>query len=169
MGLLCSLTFCLGDGASFKSAERLEIQFEGMSLPISIEELADWSRSGGQYRSEIASWLNLLDSESRADLVKLLKAPLLKDRSMARQILRSWVGRQLLDEVSDLVRLDDDRTGKRVFSTLESLLNTQPQVTTLDLLEELPAASIHLDLDALLQLATRWRNELKTQQELVLK
>ncbi len=151
-----------------KGAERLEVQFEDMSIAISIKELAAWGRSKGSYSSELSSWLNLLEVESRAGLVKLLQAPLLKDRSMARQMLRSWVGIQLLDEISDLVRLDEDSSGNLVINTLESLLENQSQVTTLDLLEALPAKSIRLDLDALLELASRWRIELQNQQQLLL-
>ncbi len=158
----------LNGGGVFRAAEKLEVQFEGMSIPISIRELWEWSNSKSYLGSELASWLNLLDPQSRDDLVRLLNAPLLKDRSMARQMLRSWVGRQLLDEVSDLIRLDEDRSGLKVLTTLEILLDRQPQVTTLDLLKALPAGSIHLDLDALLGLAGRWRYELEKQQQLVL-
>ncbi|WP_320668074.1 alpha/beta hydrolase [Prochlorococcus sp. MIT 1307] len=139
---------------------------DGISIPNSIRELSEWAQNGGQ-DTDLSSWLNLLDLESQAGLAKILKAPLIKNKSMARQILRSWVGRQLLDELSDLVRLDDDRSGKRVFNTLESLLESQPQVTTIDLLEALPGKNIYLDLDAFLQAANRWRNELKSQQKLV--
>ena len=164
------------------SAERLEVQFEDMSIPIPIKDLVDWVDGmsipnsikelsewalDGDRDTDLSSWLNLLDLESRAGLVKILKAPLIKNRSMARQILRSWVGRQLLDEFSDLVRLDDDKSGSKVFNTLEKLLENQPQVTTLDLLLALPGQSIHLDLDAFLQVANRWRNELNKQQQLV--
>ena len=41
---------------------------------------------------------------------------------MGRQILQSWVGRQLLDQLSDLILLDDDSSGERVLITLELLL-----------------------------------------------
>ncbi len=184
LGLFSSLIFSLWPGLPLKAAESIEVQFEDMSIPISVKELAgwvegmsipnsikelsEWARDGEKDYSEISAWLNLLDLESRAGLVKILKAPLIKDRSMARQMLRSWVGRQLLDEVSDLVRLDDDRSGRRTFDTLEELLEKQQEVSALDLLEALPAEKIYLDLDALLELASRWRDELKTQQKLVM-
>jgi len=171
------------EGLPVKAAEKLEVQFEDMSLPIpindlsdwvegmsipnSIRELSEWAQNEGP-ETELSSWLNLLDLESRAELAKLLKAPLIKDRSMAREILKSWFGRQLLDEVSDLVRLDDDSTGAIVFDTLERLLENQPEVTTIDLLEKLPGKSIYLDLDAFLQVANRWRAELSNQKQLAL-
>ncbi len=183
IGLLTSLICSCFQVAPLKAAERLELQFEDMSIPIpvkdlvdwvdgmsipnSIRELSEWALDGGR-DSDLSSWLNLLDLESRAGLAKILKAPLIKNRSMSRQILRSWVGRQLLDEVSDLIRLDDDKSGNKVFNTLEVLLENQPQVTTMDLLLALPGESLHLDLDAFLELANRWRTELKNQQQLVL-
>ena len=52
-------------------------------------------------------------------------------------------------------------------STLELLLSTQKEVTTLNLLKELPAGNIQLDLDELLHVASGWRNEIKNQQKLV--
>ncbi len=169
IGLLGSLMFVLSNAFSLKAAERLEVQFEDMSIPISIKELVEWGNKRKSYSSELSSWLNLLDQNSQEGLMKLLKAPLLKDRSMARQMLRSWVGRQLLDEVSDLFRVDEDRSGKKVFATLEFLLESQPHVDTLDLLESLPGEVIQLDLDGLLRLASQWRDELKNQQNLLVK
>ncbi len=150
-----------------KAADQLEVQLDGMLIPISIKELSDLGRSKKDFSSELNEWLDLLDSESRADLVRLLHAPLLKDRSMARQMLRSWAGRQLLDELSDLIRVDEDMSGATVFNTMEWLLESQPQLTTLDLLEALPVKRIQLDLDGLLQLATRWRFQLLQQQKLL--
>ena len=183
IGLATSLICNLYGFSSFKAAERLEVQFEDMSIPIpvdelvnwvdgmsipnSIRELSEWAVDGGR-NSDLSSWLNLLDLESRAGLAKILKAPLIKNRSLAREILKSWVGRQLLDEVSDLVRLDDDKSGNQVFNTLESLLEDHPQVTTMDLLLALPGESLHVDLDAFLQIANRWRTELENQQQLVI-
>ncbi len=160
--------FGLPSGLPCEAAQKLEVQFEGMSIPIEIKELLEWSRTRDNYGSELFSWLRLLDSQSRDGLLRLLNAPLLKDQSMGRQMLRSWVGRQLLDEVSDLIRLDNDSSGEKVIEKFESLLESQPEVSTLDLLEALPAKSIYLDLDALLKLASRWRAELKIQEELVI-
>ncbi len=166
-----------------KTAQQIEVEFEDMSIPISVKELSEWvegisipnslrelSEWAREARrdSELEIWLNLLDLESRAGLAKILKAPLIKDRSMARQIIRSWVGRQILDEVSDLIRMDEDKSGEKVFNTLERLLDIQPQVTTLDLLEALPARSIKLDLDAFLDVANRWKIELDRQKQFVL-
>ena len=151
-----------------RAAERLVVEFEGMSLPIFIKDLGEWGEFNDRSRSELSDWLSLLDVQSKDGLDKLLRAPLLKDRSMLRQLLKSWVGRQLTDELSDLIRLDDDRSGLKVLTTLEKLLEVQPQVTTIDLLEALPAKSIYLDLDALLQRVERWRIALEGQQELIL-
>ena len=74
------------------SAERLEVQFEDMSIPIPIKDLVDWVDGmsipnsikelsewalDGDRDTDLSSWLNLLDLESRAELVKILKAPLI--------------------------------------------------------------------------------------------
>ena len=106
-----------------QAAERFEIHFDGMSIPISVKELIDWSNGAEGKNSELANWLNLLGFKGRKGLAKFLNTPLVRDKSMARQILRSWSGRKLLDEVSDLILMDDDSSGERVLDTLEKLLN----------------------------------------------
>ena len=156
IGLLSSLICALSTCLQVKSAERLEVKFEGMSIPIPISELADWAQKKRYETKELKVWLNLIDKKSRKGVIKLLKAPLLKDRSMARQLLRSWSGQKLLDELSDFIRLDDDRSGKKVFSTFEELLNNQTQVSTLDLIQALPASTISIDFDGLLSLFTKF-------------
>ena len=131
---------------NLQAAERFEIHFDGMSIPISINELIDWSNGEEQAKSELASWLNLLGLEDRKGLTKFLNTPLVRDKSMARQILRSWSGRKLLDEVSDLILMDEDSSGESVLDTLEKLLNEKDEVTTFDLLNSLLqflATSIH--------------------------
>ena len=150
-----------------RTATELVVRFDGMDLPFSIADLGGWLNEEERGASELGTWLNLLDEDSRQGVVDLLKAPLINDRSMARQILNSWAGRRLLDQVSDLVLVDDDATGQTVQATLELLLDERAQVTTLDLLQALPAKRVRLDLDALLPVASSWRRQLQRQQDLV--
>ena len=150
-----------------QAAERFEIHFDGMSIPISIKELIDWSNGAEEKNSELASWLNLLGFRERKGLAKFLSTPLVRDKSMARQILRSWSGRKLLDEVSDLILMDEDSSGESVLDTLETLLNEKDEVTTLDLLNSLSVKAIHIDLDGWIEVANNWRSELHKQQKLI--
>ncbi len=138
-----------------------------MSIPISIKELIEWSNGKEQANSELASWLNLLGFQDRSGLTKFLNTPLVRDKSMARQILRSWSGRKLLDEVSDLILMDEDSSGESVLYTLENLLNEKDEVTTFDLLNSLSVKAIHIDLDGWIEVANNWRSELKKQQRLI--
>lgn len=150
-----------------RTATELVVRFDGMDLPLSINDLGGWLLNEGRGSSELGIWLSLLEEDSRQGVIDLLKAPLINDRSMARQILNSWAGRRLLDQVSDLVLVDDDATGQAVQATLESLLDKRAQVSTLDLLQALPAKRVRLDLDALLPVASSWRRQLQRQQSLV--
>ena len=59
-----------------QAAERFEIHFDGMSIPISIKELIDWSYGEEEENSELASWLNLLGFKERQGLAKFLNTPL---------------------------------------------------------------------------------------------
>ncbi|WP_269622745.1 alpha/beta hydrolase [Prochlorococcus marinus] len=165
-------------GVQLKAAERVEFHFEGMTIPIPIDELNLWKDDindknvdellVGSEDNDLFFWLNLLGFESREALSNFLETPLIKDKSMARQLMRSWAGKKLLDEISDLVTLDQDRTGTKVFNTLENLLENQEQVSLIDLLKELPAEVIHFDLDGWVEVISTWRDELKKQQKLLL-
>ena len=167
VGLISSL---LLHGLSLRpvqAARELGVRLDGMELPFPVNDLGGWLRNNGTSFSELGIWLNLLEEESRQGVIELLQAPLINDRSMARQMLNSWAGRRLLDQVGDLVLVDGDVTGRKVQETLESLLNERAQVSTIDLLEALPAERVHLDLDALLTVAGSWRRQLQRQQALV--
>ncbi|WP_320674790.1 alpha/beta hydrolase [Prochlorococcus sp. MIT 1341] len=163
--LFSSLLLSWAPISKLEAADQLEVVIDGTVIPVSIKELTEWGRLK-KNNSELANWLNLLEPENREGLIKILKAPLLKELSMGRQMLRSWAGQQLLDEVSDLLLVDMDSSGSKLFETLERLLERQTEVSTLDLLEALPAVNIRLDLDALFQIANRWRLQLKSQQRL---
>ena len=166
-GLMSSLLLWAASPRLAQAASELEVRLDGMALPISIDDLSAWVRSGGERSSELGVWFNLLEEQSRSGVIDLLQAPLINDSSMARQILNSWAGRQLLDQVGDLVQVDDETTGLTVQTTLEQLLEQRPEVTTLELLEALPAKKVRLDLDALLEVAASWRLQLERQQLLV--
>ena len=167
IGFTFSLVVALVSPCPLRAAEQLEVQFDGVVIPVAIKDLVTWGRSGGVSDAELSMWLDLLEPASRQGMLELLRAPLITDRSMARQMLNSWAGRRLLDEVADLVRVDDDTVGVTVLSTVERLLQEKPQVTSLDLLEALPAERVLLDLDGLVQVAAHWREQLQRQQALV--
>lgn len=167
MGLAASLLVAASPVRPLRAAEQLQVQLDGMVISLQIHDLVAWGRSGGVSNSELGIWLNLLEPDSREGVLELLRAPLVNDRSMARQLLGSWAGRRLLDEVADIVRVDDDGSGDILLNTLESLLNRQEQVSSLDLLDALPASHVRLDLDALVRAAGHWRHQLQRQQQLV--
>ena len=165
--LVVSLLAPLVGLVPLKAAEQLEVSFDGVVIPVQISDLVDWARADGDANTELGIWLELMEPTSRQGMLELLKAPLITDRSMARQMLNSWAGRRLLDEIADLVQVDDDTVGVTVLNTLERLLNRQPQVSSLDLLEALPAKRVRLDLDGLVDAADHWRQQLEQQQALV--
>ena len=147
----------------FHAAERIEFHFEDMTIPIEIDQLIFWNQKLNQDMQnyqidqiedkeviELGFWLNILGFESRSALSGFLSNPLFKDRSMERQLLRSWSGRKLLDEISDLAVVDKDKTGIMIFNTLENLLDNHNQVSLLDIMKALPSNVIHFNLDRIL-------------------
>ena len=169
MGLLSSLLLYQVSSWPLRAADRLEVSIEGVVLPVEVDDLRAWVTSKGRVRTELGSWMQLLDEESRTGLMQLLQAPVLTRSSFGEQVLRSWSAGSLLDAIGDVVRLmDGDRINSDVvLMTLEQLLKKRSQVSTLDLLEALPGQELRLDLDALVLAASRWRLQLKRHQALM--
>ena len=174
MGLMGSLLLSACPSWPVGSTERVEVQIDGVVLPVSVAELGAFVRSptadpAQLSRSELSTWMGLLAPDSRQGLIRLLKAPILSRRSLGRQLLSSWGAGPLLDALGELIRVEDGKRINRslVLSTLEQLLERQETVSTLDVLEALPTQQLRLDLDALVAAANRWRLELERHQTLM--
>ena len=162
---LASLLLPLALSRPAAAAQQLLLQLDGLQLPIDLAQLAAWSRDPQRSQGDLAVWLGLLDPASREGLMRLLTAPLLRDRSFGQQLLTSWSGSQMLQEVGELLTGDGGRTtAALLLETLQALLQRQEQVTTLELLQALPGERLTLQLDGLLQLAEQWRRQLLWQQ-----
>ena len=148
-----------------RAAEELVLQLDGLALPIDLVALESWSRQPEQAGNGLQTWLTLLDSQSRRDLVRLLQAPLLRDRSFGLQLLNSWTGEQMLKEAGSLLTTGPAgrSTAPLLLSSLRQLLERQSSVSALELLRALPVASVTLRLDGALQLAEQWRSQLQRQ------
>jgi predicted dienelactone hydrolase len=151
-----------------RAAEELVVRIDGLDLPIDLGELETWSRDPTRARSEQDQWLNLLDGRSRTGLIRLLRAPLLKDRSFATELLASWTGEQMLREVGGLLTSPrGESTAPLLMDTLGRLFERQPSVTALELLRELPIRQVTVQVDGLLALAQHWREQLQHQKRAV--
>ena len=148
--------------APSRAAEQLVLEGAGLKLPIDLAELRAWSQ--GADAGDLSLWLGLLSPEEQRQLRRLLTMPLLQQRSFAQQLLNSWVGGQLVQEVGDLLTTDDGQSTQAMLErTLASLLARQRQVTVVDLLEAMPATHLSLQVDRLVAIAGRWRLQLQRQ------
>jgi predicted dienelactone hydrolase len=168
VGVAAALLASGGAPAPAAAADLLELRLEALSLPIPLDQLEALSRgerpppgAGGE---ELSVWLRLLRPETQRDLLRLLRVPLLRDRSFGRQLLDSWAGSQMMAEVGGLLTTSDGRsTTPLLQSTLMRLLAEGQEVTAIDLLRRLPPQRLTLQLDGLLSLAERWRQQLRQQ------
>ncbi|MFM8605264.1 MAG: alpha/beta hydrolase [Cyanobium sp.] len=169
LSLLLGLAPAGAAGGSATAAELLEIRFDDLTIPIPLDQLAAFSLgeppAPGSSGDELTVWLGLMHPRSRQDLRILLRAPLLQDRSFGRQLLDSWAGGQMLEEVGDLLTTSDGTSTTTLLQgTLRQLLQQGRPVTAIELLRSLPPARLTLQLDGLLALAERWRQQLQQQQ-----
>ena len=165
----------LPQGRPALAAELLKLRLDGLEIPIRLDQLEIWSRHPqsspflasrgfGSAGADVAVWLELLEADSRTDLLRLLRAPLLRDRTFGRQLLDSWAGGQMLAELGDLLTTPEGKpTTALLQKTLQELLRQQREVTALSLLQALPLPSLSLQLDGLLALAQQWRQQLNRQ------
>ncbi len=140
------------------------MQIEGLEIPIDLEELEAWSLDPQQQRGSQVVWLNLLDPQARLGLSRLLRAPLLLDRSFGRELLQSWTGQPLLREAGGLLQgTDGENLAPQLQATLQQLFDRQSEVSSLDLLRALPSERLVLRVDGLLDMAATLRAQLRFQ------
>ena len=94
-----------------------------------------------------------------------MRAPLVRDRSMAQQLLQSWAGQRLLASLGGVLHTDRGSAGPELYSALSSLLRRQEQVNGLELLRALPSRRVSLNLDGVLDLAGEWQRQLQGQRQ----
>jgi predicted dienelactone hydrolase len=147
-----------------RAADELLVQIEGLEIPIDLKELEAWSRQPDQQGGSQVVWLNLLDPQARLGLSRLLRAPLLLDRSFGRELLQSWTGQPLLREAGGLLQgANGQNLAPELEATLQALFNRQSEVSSLDLLRALPSERLVLRVDGLLDLAALLRDQLRDQ------
>ena len=146
-----------------KAAEKINIKFEGMSIPISIDELSRLNKRN-QDSTEIIDWFRNNGLEKIFELSKYLNFPIIKQDDFSKQILRSWMGKKVLSELSNTFIVPNDINGIQVFNTIEKLLEKKKEVSTIDILKTIPVEEIQLDLDNLINIVTSWKKALEEQQ-----
>jgi len=151
--------------APAQAAEQLEVQLDGLKLPIDLVALEAWSRAPGSVYGDLRAWLDLLDANGQERLQRILRAPLVQDRSFAQQFLASWAGQRVLEELDQLITTEQGSAGPLLYQTLQELLARQPQVTTIELLRAVPSQRLVLHLDGGLQLAGRWQRQIVEQRD----
>ncbi len=169
MGLTGSLLLLSVGSWPARATDRLEVEIDGIVLPVLVEDLRSFGRLGNRSRSELAAWLNLLDPSSREGVARLLNAPVLTRSSLGQQLLSSWGAGALIDALGALVRVEGGGhiSSAEVLPTLERLLDQQEKVSTLDVLQALPNEQLRLDLNALLRAASHWRQQLERHNNLM--
>ena len=140
------------------------VEFDGLALPIDLADLEAWTRTPTALHSTQAAWLYLLDAEARLGLIRLLQAPLLRDRSFGMELLNSWTGEQLLREVGTILQGEDGQnTAPQLMASLRLMFARQQEVSSLELLRAIPQRRLILRIDRLLEQAEQGRAQLRLQ------
>ena len=160
----CGLFFNNGS----KAAEKINIKFEEMKIPFTIEQLSKLEKYKDD-STELMDWLKNNGLIKVFELSKFLEFPVFKEEGLNREVLRSWLGREILTELSKTIKIPNDNEGIEIYKTIEKLLEEKKEVSTLDIIKALPSEEISLDIDNLILIISSWKNELAMQQDLVSK
>ncbi len=166
---LIFLSFCgLFFNNNSRAAEKINIKFEEMEIPLTIKQLSKLE----QYKddsTELIDWLRKNGLIKVFELSKFLEFPVFEEEGLNREILRSWVGRKILTELSKTIKVPNDKNGIEIYNTIENLLDEKKEISTLDIIKSLPSEEISLDFDNLILIISSWKNELAMQQNLISK
>jgi len=160
----CGLFFNNGS----KAAEKININFEEMKIPFTIEQLSKLEKYEDD-STELIDWLKNNGLIKVFELSKFLEFPVFKEEGLNREVLRSWIGRKILTELSKTIKVPNDNNGIEIYNTIENLLEEKKEVSTLDIIKAIPSEEISLDLDNLILIISSWKNELAMQQDLISK
>ena len=163
---LSFFSFFFNDGS--KAAEKINIKFEEMKIPLTIEQLSKLEKYRDE-STELINWLKKNGFIKVLELSKFLEFPVFKEEGLNREVLRSWIGRKILTELSKTITVPDDNNGIEIYNTIENLLDEKNEVSILDIIKVLPSEEISLDIDNLILIISSWKNELAIQQNLISK
>ena len=160
----CALFFSNG----LKAAEKINVKFEDMRIPLTIEQLSKLEKYEDD-STELIDWLRNNGLIKVFELTKFLEYPIFKEQGLNRELLRSWIGRKILTELSKTITVPKDNDGVEIYNTIEKLLEEKKELSTLDIIKALPSEEISLDIDNLILIISTWKNELEMQQGLISK
>mgnify|MGYP001984170121 CR=1 FL=1 len=151
---------------SLSAAEIINIKFEEMIIPISIDKLSKLETYKDD-STELTDWINSNGLKKIFELSKILEYPVFKERGFSKQILSSWIGRKVISELGKTIIVQGDKEGIIVSNTIKDLLLINNEVSTLDVLKAIPVEEIELDIDNLILIVSSWKRDLFEQQNLV--
>ena len=91
-----------------------------MSIPFTIDQLSNLE-SYDNDSTEVIDWFKKNGFYKLFGISKFLDFPVFKEESLNRQVLRSWVGRKILSELSNTISVPNDKDGIEIFNTIEDL------------------------------------------------
>ena len=115
---ICGLFFNNG----LKAAEKINIKFEEMKIPLTIEQLSKFEKYKDD-STELMDWLKNNGLIKVFELSKFLEFPVFKEEGLNREVLRSWIGRKILTELSKSIKVPNDNNGTEIYNTIENLLD----------------------------------------------
>jgi hypothetical protein len=132
------------------AAEQILFRYQAIRETLSVRELTTFATTGTA-SPKLDVYLTLSQS-NRSDIRKALTNPISVSPAMLNQFLDSWVGKLVLDELSQIVQTPSGRSNKQALrSAIATSVQRDNQFTLLEVFQNYPNAQIEIDIDRLIE------------------
>jgi Alpha/beta hydrolase of unknown function (DUF1400) len=147
---VCGLSAFISAQPSW-SAEKMTLRYGGFYRSIAVADLVEYGNSG-EASPDLASFLRLIKSKDKEQLVKTLKMKFPFNVAAVDKLLKTPTADGLLKEVASATILPGDTEVVAMRGALLIAASSQEGLTTTNLLKSYPTPTLTVDLKKLLSL-----------------
>jgi hypothetical protein len=155
VSLAIGISLCAGNIAtgSAIAAEQVVFKYQALREAISVRELTDFATTG-KASPKLEVYLKFSQNGAR-DLRQALANEVKVDRAQLDQLLNSWAGKLILDEISQIIRNGSGQASKQALRSALNLAIQDNKFNLIELFQNYPTAQVQVDLDRLIETSKR--------------
>lgn len=148
---MSSLTLAVSLPAS--AAAVLSVRYSGIELPISVQDLDAYARTG-RLNGDLQAYAGLLSQEQLATLREVLQQRLEVSPTLVAQLARSKTGEILLERIGDILQAGVGKNGGPALQrAILGAVESKEGLTVISLMRQFPEPEIRVDVNQGLKIA----------------
>lgn len=133
------------------AAEEIVLKYSILRETISVKELGELSRTG-KVSPSLKSYLKLAKKDPK-ELRHWLNRPFAVEQTTLSNVLNSFVGGYLLNQVGEVIHTPSNRANKEALrGAIITAAENDNEVQLIEVLENYPTKAVHLEGDRLVEL-----------------